>query len=77
MLLGLELVDDELLQGGGLCSGLCVALVYFLEEQGSALARVLFWGTGKGCCPYGDVAVHVVLDEREGGRAEEVWQPGC
>lgn len=30
MLLGLELVDDELLQGGGFRSGLCVALVYFL-----------------------------------------------
>lgn len=32
MLLGLELVDDELLQRGGLCSSLCVALLYFLGE---------------------------------------------
>lgn len=78
MLLGLELVDDELLQGGGFRSGLCVALVYFLGgEQQSALARVLAWGTGRGWCPYGDIAVHVVLDEGEGGGAEEVWRPGC
>lgn len=80
VLLGLELVDDELLQGGGLCSSLCVALVYFLGggEQESALARVpVLLSIGKGCCPYGDVAVHVVLDEGEGGGAEEVWQAGC
>lgn len=77
MLLGLELVDDKLLQGGGLCRSLCVALVYFLKEQESALARVLFWDVWRVCRPYGNVAVHVVLDEREGGRAEEVWQPGC
>lgn len=77
MLLGLELVDDELLQGGGLSRSLCVALVYFLEEQESALARELFLGIGNGCCPYGDVAVHVALDEGESGGTEEVWQPGC
>lgn len=32
VLLGLELVDDELLQRGGLCSSLCVALLYFLGK---------------------------------------------
>lgn len=45
MLLGLELVDDELLQGGGLCSGLCVALLYFLEGGGCQHWRVYPTGT--------------------------------
>lgn len=43
MLLGLELVDYKLLQGGGLCSSLCVALVYFLGQQaGVSTGRVAY-----------------------------------
>lgn len=47
VLLGLELVNDKLLQGGGLCSGLCVSLLYFLREQKSAVAHMLVGGPGR------------------------------
>lgn len=75
MLLGFELVDDEVLDGGGFAGSGSLALTEFLDIESlacSVQASLLDGGRGSS---YLDVAEHVGLDGGKGYRAQSIcWE---
>ena len=69
VLLLLELVEDEVLEGLGECGGSELAVTDFLERVNCALYCVI------GADSYLDVAGHVALDWLESCGAQNIYNP--